>query len=108
MGVKIVDTALRDGSQSLIATRLTTDEILQVAPLMDKAGYHACQDGTKKGNPEVCPVEHHHDADGTACGHCAVYCQICHIQNFICQVHPDCHHTPDKALGDGTGKCADK
>ena len=43
MGVKIVDTALRDGSQSLIATRLTTDEILQVAPLMDKAGYHAME-----------------------------------------------------------------
>lgn len=43
MGVKIVDTALRDGSQSLIATRLTTDEILQVAPLLDKAGYHALE-----------------------------------------------------------------
>lgn len=43
MGVKIVDTALRDGSQSLIATRLTTDEILQVAPLMDQAGYYALE-----------------------------------------------------------------
>ena len=43
MGVKIVDTALRDGSQSLIATRLTTDEILQVAPLLDKAGYYALE-----------------------------------------------------------------
>lgn len=43
MSVKIVDTALRDGSQSLIATRLTTDEILQVAPLLDKAGYYALE-----------------------------------------------------------------
>ncbi len=43
MGVKIVDTALRDGSQSLIATRLTTDEILSVAPLLDKAGYYALE-----------------------------------------------------------------
>ena len=43
MGVKIVDTALRDGSQSLLATRLTTDEILRVAPLLDKAGYYALE-----------------------------------------------------------------
>lgn len=43
MGVKIVDTALRDGSQSLIATRLTTDEILQVAPILDQAGYYALE-----------------------------------------------------------------
>lgn len=43
MGVKIVDTALRDGSQSLIATRLTTDEILSVAPLLDQAGFYALE-----------------------------------------------------------------
>ena len=43
MGVKIVDTCLRDGSQSLIATRLTTDEILAVAPILDKAGYYALE-----------------------------------------------------------------
>lgn len=43
MGVKIVDTALRDGSQSLLATRLTTEEILSVAPLLDKAGYYALE-----------------------------------------------------------------
>lgn len=43
MGVKIVDTALRDGSQSLLATRLTTEEILRVAPLLDQAGYHALE-----------------------------------------------------------------
>ena len=43
MSVKIVDTALRDGSQSLIATRLTTDEILPVAKVLDKAGYYALE-----------------------------------------------------------------
>lgn len=43
MGVKIVDTALRDGSQSLLATRLTTEEILSVVPLLDKAGYYALE-----------------------------------------------------------------
>ena len=41
--MKIVDTALRDGSQSLIATRLTTDEILPVAKVLDKAGYYALE-----------------------------------------------------------------
>ena len=43
MSVKIVDTCLRDGHQSLIATRLTTEEILSIAPLLDKAGYHALE-----------------------------------------------------------------
>lgn len=43
MGVKIVDTALRDGSQSLIATRMTTDDIMSVIEDMDKAGYYAME-----------------------------------------------------------------
>lgn len=43
MGVKIVDTALRDGSQSLIATRMTTEEVLQAAKDMDNAGYYAME-----------------------------------------------------------------
>lgn len=43
MGVKIVDTALRDGSQSLIATRMTTEEILSCVDEMDKAGYYALE-----------------------------------------------------------------
>lgn len=43
MGVKIVDTALRDGHQSLIATRMTTEEILSVAGILDKAGYYALE-----------------------------------------------------------------
>ena len=54
MGVKIVDTALRDGSQSLIATRLTTDEILQVAPLLDKAGFELIYMSSGFDGQEIC------------------------------------------------------
>ena len=43
MGVKIVDTALRDGPQSLIATRITTEEVLAAAKDMDDAGYYAME-----------------------------------------------------------------
>lgn len=43
MSVKIVDTCLRDGHQSLIATRLSTADIIPVAELLDKAGYHALE-----------------------------------------------------------------
>ncbi|MFY9537432.1 MAG: oxaloacetate decarboxylase subunit alpha [Bacilli bacterium] len=43
MGVKVVDTALRDGHQSLFATRMTTAEILEVLPDLDEAGYHALE-----------------------------------------------------------------
>ena len=43
MGVKIVDTCLRDGSQSLVATRLTTEEVLSVAKDLDKANYYALE-----------------------------------------------------------------
>ena len=43
MGVKIVETALRDGHQSLFATRMTTEEILSVVDYLDKAGYYALE-----------------------------------------------------------------
>jgi len=43
MSLKFVDTALRDGHQSLMATRLTTKEILEVLPEMDQAGYYALE-----------------------------------------------------------------
>ncbi|WP_099191703.1 oxaloacetate decarboxylase subunit alpha [Tepidibacter mesophilus] len=41
--LKIMETALRDGHQSLIATRLTTDEILPILEVMDEANYHAME-----------------------------------------------------------------
>ena len=43
MGVKIVDTSLRDGHQSLLATRLRVEDVLPVAEMLDKAGYHALE-----------------------------------------------------------------
>lgn len=41
--LKITETSLRDGHQSLIATRLTTDEILPIVSEMDKIGYHSME-----------------------------------------------------------------
>lgn len=43
MGVKIVETCLRDGHQSLFATRMTTDEVVSLAEKLDKAGYYALE-----------------------------------------------------------------
>jgi len=41
--VKICETVLRDSHQSLVATRMTTDEMLPILETMDKAGYHSLE-----------------------------------------------------------------
>jgi len=41
--VKITETAFRDAHQSLIATRMTTEEILPIAELMDEVGYYSLE-----------------------------------------------------------------
>ena len=41
--VKVTDLVLRDGHQSLIATRMTLDEMRPAFPLLDKVGYHALE-----------------------------------------------------------------
>lgn len=41
--VKITETVLRDGHQSLIATRMTTAEMLPILETMDNVGYHALE-----------------------------------------------------------------
>lgn len=41
--VKITETILRDAHQSLIATRLTTEEMLPILEKLDNAGYHALE-----------------------------------------------------------------
>ncbi len=41
--VKIMETVLRDAHQSLIATRMTTDQMLPIIEKMDKVGYHAVE-----------------------------------------------------------------
>ncbi len=41
--VKIMETVLRDAHQSLIATRMTTEQMLPIVEKMDKVGYHAVE-----------------------------------------------------------------
>lgn len=41
--VKITETAFRDAHQSLIATRMPTEDMLPIAEKMDKVGYHAVE-----------------------------------------------------------------
>lgn len=41
--VKITETVLRDGHQSLIATRLSTEEMIPILEEMDAIGYHAVE-----------------------------------------------------------------
>lgn len=41
--ILVTETALRDAHQSLIATRMTTQEMLPVLPLLDKVGYHSLE-----------------------------------------------------------------
>lgn len=41
--VKITETVLRDSHQSLIATRMTTEEMLPILETMDRVGYHSLE-----------------------------------------------------------------
>lgn len=41
--VRITDTILRDAHQSLIATRMTTEEMLPIVPKLDQVGYRAVE-----------------------------------------------------------------
>lgn len=41
--IKITETILRDAHQSLIATRLTTNEMIPILETMDAVGYHALE-----------------------------------------------------------------
>lgn len=43
MKIKITETVLRDGQQSLIATRMKTSEMLEIIEKMDKVGYYALE-----------------------------------------------------------------
>ena len=43
MAVKIMETALRDAHQSLIATRMTTEEMLPILDYLDDIGYYAIE-----------------------------------------------------------------
>ena len=41
--LKITETVLRDSHQSLIATRMTTDEMVDILPELDKVGYNSLE-----------------------------------------------------------------
>ena len=41
--IKITETILRDAHQSLIATRMTTEQMMPIVEKMDKVGYHAVE-----------------------------------------------------------------
>lgn len=41
--IKITETILRDAHQSLIATRMTTEQMLPIVEKMDKVGYHTVE-----------------------------------------------------------------
>jgi len=41
--MKFTETVLRDAHQSLVATRMKTDEMLPIAELMDEVGYHSME-----------------------------------------------------------------
>lgn len=41
--INVTETVLRDAHQSLIATRMTLDEMLPILPTMDKVGYYSAE-----------------------------------------------------------------
>ena len=41
--IKITETILRDAHQSLIATRMTTEQMVPIIDKMDKVGYHSVE-----------------------------------------------------------------
>ncbi len=41
--IKFVDLTLRDGQQSLAATRMTTQQAMRVLPILNNAGYAALE-----------------------------------------------------------------
>lgn len=41
--IRITETVLRDGQQSQIATRMTTEEMIPILETLDNAGYHALE-----------------------------------------------------------------
>ncbi len=43
MAIRITDTTLRDAHQSLLATRMRTEDMLPIAPEMDEVGFHSVE-----------------------------------------------------------------
>ncbi len=59
--IEFIDTSMRDGNQSLwSATGLTTPDVVAIAPVMDRVGYHAL-DFTSSTHMAVSVRFHHED-----------------------------------------------
>ena len=41
--IRFTDLTIRDGQQSLAATRMSTEQALRVLPMIDKAGYQSME-----------------------------------------------------------------
>ena len=41
--LKVLDTTLRDGHQSLLATRMKTEDMIPIAERLDEVGYWGCE-----------------------------------------------------------------
>ena len=41
--IKITENSLRDGHQSLLATRMRTEDLLQAAEIFDSIGFHSLE-----------------------------------------------------------------
>ena len=41
--IGITDTTMRDGHQSLLATRISTNDLLEIAGMLDDVGFHSCE-----------------------------------------------------------------
>ena len=41
--LKITETILRDGQQSLALSRMTQEEMLPILPVLDRVGYHSLE-----------------------------------------------------------------
>ena len=41
--LKLTETILRDGQQSLALTRMTTAEMVPILPTLDRVGYHSLE-----------------------------------------------------------------
>ena len=41
--IRLTETVLRDGQQSQIATRMSTEDMLPILETLDQAGFHALE-----------------------------------------------------------------
>ena len=55
--VGITETVLRDAHQSLMATRMTTEQMLPIVEKMDQVGYHSVEQASSIQSCRCCSVD---------------------------------------------------